>query len=135
MGSITTPGPNPWPVARKPWSEPEAEAEPEPEPESVVRAPYRLPSAAATVGPMPLLSIDSLGVRRDGHWTLCGVSFAVEPGQAWGIVGESGAGKTTLMNLALGLLEPDEGRVLLEGSAWSGLPEKRRRRWSAPASA
>ena len=76
---------------------------------------------------MPLLSIDSLGLRRDGRWTLRGVSFAVEPGQAWGIVGESGAGKTTLMNLALGLLEPDEGSGLLEGEAWSGLPERQRR--------
>ena len=76
---------------------------------------------------MPLLKIDSLGVRRGGRWTLRGVSLEVEPGQAWGIVGESGAGKTTLMNLALGLLEPDEGEVRLEGGTWSGLPEKLRR--------
>jgi len=42
-------------------------------------------------------------------------------------VGESGAGKTTLMNLILGLVEPTAGRVLLSGEAWSGLPEKVRR--------
>jgi peptide/nickel transport system ATP-binding protein len=76
---------------------------------------------------MPLLAIDSLGLRRGGGWALRGVSFQVEPGQAWGIVGESGAGKTTLMNLALGLLEPDEGEVLLEGEPWSRVPEKLRR--------
>jgi len=76
---------------------------------------------------MSLLSIRNLGLRRDGLWTLRGVSFEVEPGQAWGIVGESGAGKSTLMNLVLGLLEPDEGEVRLEGEAWSGLPEKSRR--------
>jgi ABC-type glutathione transport system ATPase component len=76
---------------------------------------------------MPLLELRDLGVRRGGLWTLRGVSFAVEPGQAWGIVGESGAGKSTLMNLALGLLEPDQGEVRLEGEPWSGLPEKSRR--------
>ncbi len=76
---------------------------------------------------MPLLELRDLGVRRGGLWTLRGVSLAVEPGQAWGIVGESGAGKSTLMNLALGLLEPDQGQVLLEGESWSGVPEKVRR--------
>lgn len=76
---------------------------------------------------MTLLQIDSLGVRRGDRWTLRGVSFGVEAGEAWGVVGESGAGKSTLMNLVLGLLEPEEGRILLEGEAWSGLPEKARR--------
>lgn len=76
---------------------------------------------------MALLELRGLGVRRGGLWTLRGVSLQVEPGQAWGIVGESGAGKTTLMNLALGLLEPDEGEVRLEGGAWSGVPERQRR--------
>lgn len=74
-----------------------------------------------------LLTLDSLGLHRAGQWHLRGISCEVQPGEAWGIVGESGAGKTTLMNLVLGLLEPTEGRVLLEGEAWSGLPEKARR--------
>lgn len=76
---------------------------------------------------MNLLSVENLGLRRGEAWTLRGVSFQLEPGQAWGVVGESGAGKTTLMNLVLGLLEPTEGSVRLEGEAWSGLPEKLRR--------
>ncbi|MBI4912786.1 MAG: ABC transporter ATP-binding protein [Acidobacteria bacterium] len=76
---------------------------------------------------LSLLSLRGLGLQRGGTWTLRGVSLEVQPGQAWGVVGESGAGKTTLMNLVLGLLEPTEGSVLLEGQAWSGLPEKRRR--------
>jgi ABC-type glutathione transport system ATPase component len=58
------------------------------------------------------------------------VSFAIAPGEAWGVVSESGAGKTTLLNLVLGLLEPTEGRIALEGAPWSPLsePERRSRR-------
>ncbi|HJW44827.1 MAG TPA: ATP-binding cassette domain-containing protein [Geothrix sp.] len=55
------------------------------------------------------------------------MSFALEAGTAWGVVGQSGAGKTTLLNLALGLLKPTEGRILLEGEAWSPLAEPDRR--------
>lgn len=76
---------------------------------------------------MSLLSIQSLGVRRGGHWTLRGASLDIAPGQAWGIVGESGAGKTTLLHAVLGLLEPTEGRILLKGEPWSGVPERKRR--------
>lgn len=42
-------------------------------------------------------------------------------------MGESGAGKSTLLNLALGLLEPTEGWIVLEGAPWSPLPERERR--------
>lgn len=76
---------------------------------------------------MSLLAVQGLGLRRGAHWTLRGASFEVQPGEAWGIVGESGAGKTTLMQLVLGLLEPAEGTVRLKGEAWSGLREKDRR--------
>jgi len=55
------------------------------------------------------------------------VSFTIAPGEAWGVVGESGSGKTTLLNLVLGLLEPTEGRITLEGEPWSPLSERRRR--------
>jgi len=43
------------------------------------------------------------------------VSFTVEPGETFAIVGESGCGKTTLARLLLRLLEPDRGEVLFEG--------------------
>ena len=76
---------------------------------------------------MALLTLDSIALHRAGQWHLRGVSFEVHPGEAWGIAGESGAGKTTLMNIILGLQEPTEGRVLLNGEAWSGVPEKSRR--------
>jgi peptide/nickel transport system ATP-binding protein len=55
------------------------------------------------------------------------VSFSIAPGEAWGVIGASGSGKTTLLNLVLGLLEPTAGRITLEGTAWSPLPERERR--------
>jgi ABC-type glutathione transport system ATPase component len=55
------------------------------------------------------------------------VSFTIAPGEAWGVIGASGSGKTTLLNLVLGLLEPTEGRITLEGAPWSPRPERDRR--------
>ena len=42
---------------------------------------------------------------------LDGVSFSVEPGEMFGLIGPDGAGKTTSIRLACGLLRPDGGRV------------------------
>ncbi|MFT4395464.1 dipeptide ABC transporter ATP-binding protein [Gordonia lacunae] len=58
---------------------------------------------------------------------VAGVSFDLAPGRTLGIVGESGSGKTTTARIILGLTEPDSGTVELNGSAWSGLTEARRR--------
>jgi ATP-binding cassette subfamily C protein len=43
------------------------------------------------------------------------VTLVVHPGEAIGLVGGSGAGKSTLVDLLLGLLEPDEGDILIDG--------------------
>ncbi|KQR52215.1 peptide ABC transporter ATP-binding protein [Leifsonia sp. Leaf336] len=45
-----------------------------------------------------------------------GVSFAVEQGRSVGLVGESGAGKTTVLSLLLGLSSPTSGGVLFDGA-------------------
>ncbi|MGH1547889.1 ABC transporter ATP-binding protein [Leifsonia poae] len=53
--------------------------------------------------------------RRAAAPALDSVSFAVEPGRSLGLVGESGAGKTTALSLLLGLTRPTSGVVLFDG--------------------
>lgn len=43
------------------------------------------------------------------------ISFELEPGKTLGVVGESGCGKTTLVNCISGLVSPSRGRILLDG--------------------
>lgn len=49
------------------------------------------------------------------NWILKDFSFEILPGQKIGVVGHTGAGKTTLMSLLMRLYEPQKGRVLLDG--------------------
>jgi len=46
------------------------------------------------------------------------VSFRVMPGEFVTIIGASGSGKSTLFNLCVGLLEPDEGSILIDGTRY-----------------
>ena len=48
-------------------------------------------------------------------WVLRGVSFTVRPGETLALVGHTGAGKTTVINLLLRFHEPQRGRILLDG--------------------
>lgn len=58
------------------------------------------------------------------------ISFTVNPGELVVLVGPSGCGKSTLLRIAAGLLNPSQGRLLLDGSDTIGLPpEKRQIGW------
>lgn len=76
------------------------------------------PSLAATVkpagGPAELV-FEKVSFGLTKGQGLRAVSFRANPGQLVGVVGRSGAGKTTLVRLACGLLAPDEGEVRLGG--------------------
>jgi ABC-2 type transport system ATP-binding protein len=50
-------------------------------------------------------------VRPDDFWALRNISFRVQPGEAIGVVGRNGQGKSTLLKLVAGVLLPDEGTV------------------------
>jgi ABC-type multidrug transport system fused ATPase/permease subunit len=56
-----------------------------------------------------------------GNDVLRDVSFKIEPGAAVALVGRTGAGKSTLVNLMLGFYGPQEGQVLLDGRDVSDL--------------
>ncbi|MBQ9891408.1 MAG: ABC transporter ATP-binding protein [Firmicutes bacterium] len=59
---------------------------------------------------------------------LKGVSFSIGEGESVGLIGANGAGKSTIMKLLLGLLEPTDGSVLVKGTpvSKSSLAEVRR---------
>lgn len=52
---------------------------------------------------------------------LRGASFQIRRGEAVGIIGASGTGKSTTLRLAAGLLAPDKGKVIINGSQRQGL--------------
>jgi ABC-type branched-subunit amino acid transport system ATPase component len=65
---------------------------------------------------MTLLEARSISKRFAGIAALDDVSLTVEPGEAVGLIGPNGAGKTTLFNCLLGMLRPDAGRVMFDGT-------------------
>ena len=72
-----------------------------------------------TKQPDPAAGIRFEGVsfkHADGRELLSKVDFAVEPGKVTTLVGPSGVGKTTTLDLMLGLLPPRSGRLLLGGA-------------------
>ncbi|MCM3630770.1 ATP-binding cassette domain-containing protein [Paenibacillus glycanilyticus] len=48
-----------------------------------------------------------------------GISFEVEQGEIYGLLGANGAGKTTTMRMVLGLIYPDEGKILYHGKPYT----------------
>ncbi len=87
--------------------------------------------------PLPLagmsLLIDSVTKRFGSVLALDGVSFSVEPGRIFGLLGANGAGKTTCMRIVLDILRADSGEVTWRGErnldlprrTWGYLPEER----------
>ncbi|MCT1453348.1 ATP-binding cassette domain-containing protein [Corynebacterium sp. p3-SID1145] len=65
---------------------------------------------------MTTLEIRDLHKRFGETHALDGMSFTVGDGELYGFVGSNGAGKSTTMRIALGVLEADSGEVLLNGA-------------------
>jgi len=75
-------------------------------PESLPPTPARMPPALAMRG----ITKQFPGVLANDH-----IDLDVRPGEIHALLGENGAGKSTLMNILYGLLQPDEGEVLIDG--------------------
>jgi peptide/nickel transport system ATP-binding protein len=73
---------------------------------------FRRPRASLT-GPAPVVQ------------ALAGVDLDIARGERFGIVGESGSGKTTLLRIIAALDRPTAGRVVVDGTDITGVPERR----------
>jgi heme exporter protein A len=63
------------------------------------------------------LLVEDLACVRGERSLFRGLSFALGAGEALLATGQNGAGKSSLLRLIAGLLRPDKGRIVLEGSA------------------
>jgi ABC-2 type transport system ATP-binding protein len=69
------------------------------------------------------LTLQDVSLQFGGIKVLQEVSFAVEPGQIFGLVGPNGAGKTTTLRILLGLVRPTTGRATIDGAAYRDLTD------------
>ena len=67
------------------------------------------------IDPPVALKLDGICKSFDGFVALDQASFAARRGEVHAVLGENGAGKSSLMNIAAGLYRPEAGRVLVDG--------------------
>ena len=60
----------------------------------------------------------------DDRKVLDRISFGVERGETFAVLGPSGVGKTVTLTLAVGLLKPDEGRIIVDGEEITRMTEQ-----------
>jgi phospholipid/cholesterol/gamma-HCH transport system ATP-binding protein len=73
----------------------------------------------------PIIVFDQVDLAFDEKVILRGVSFTLQTGHTKIFLGASGAGKSTILRLALGLLKPDSGRIFVNGEQIDDLSEDR----------
>lgn len=71
-----------------------------------------------------MLTVRSVSKKIKNHWAVNNISLQLQPLEKLAIAGETGSGKTSLLKMIAGLLQPDEGDVLLNGEKVPGPDEK-----------
>ncbi len=71
---------------------------------------------------MSLLEVADLHVRYGAIVAVRGVSLRVEEGEAVGLIGVNGAGKSTTMSAIMGVVKPERGSVVFAGESLVGVP-------------
>lgn len=117
-----------------------ARVEPAAEPARVDPAAEPVTAAPAEVTELPVLSVRNLIKNYPVHGrgllrraagqvsAVADVSFEVRPGETFGLVGESGCGKSTVGRLSVGLERPSAGQIVLDGTDLTDLTGRERRR-------
>jgi lipopolysaccharide export system ATP-binding protein len=77
---------------------------------------------------MSVLKAVSVAKAYSGRRVVDGVSLAVQGGEVVGLLGPNGAGKTTTFHMMVGLVQPDEGKVLLNDDDLTEAPIYQRAR-------
>jgi gliding motility-associated transport system ATP-binding protein len=62
-----------------------------------------------------MISVQNLSKRYNDFYAVNKVSFQVQRGEIVGLLGHNGAGKTTIMKMLTGYLEPDQGTIQIDG--------------------
>jgi lipopolysaccharide export system ATP-binding protein len=75
-----------------------------------------------------ILQVEDLVKSYGGKRVVDGLSFSVGAGEIVGLLGPNGAGKTTAFYMTIGLIQPDDGRVLFLGEDVTALPIHKRAR-------
>jgi ABC-type sugar transport system ATPase subunit len=71
-------------------------------------------------GVEPAVAVDRVTKRFGGITAVSDVSFTVAPGEVVALVGENGAGKSTIKNLLAGIVKPDSGSIVVNGVEIAG---------------
>lgn len=71
-----------------------------------------------------ILTAENISISFDGNKILDSVNISLKKGEIVSLLGQSGAGKTTLFNILSGLYKPDSGNVYLKGADITGKPGK-----------
>jgi lipopolysaccharide export system ATP-binding protein len=79
---------------------------------------------------MPTRKLQTIEISKsyEGRRVVDDVSILVEQGEVVGLLGPNGAGKTTSFYMIVGLINPDSGRIMLDGEAITSLPMYQRAR-------
>lgn len=72
----------------------------------------------------PMVEFENVSIGFDGHEVLNNISFSVAHGETRIILGPAGGGKSVLMKLANGLIEPDSGDIRIFGRSLRGMTQR-----------
>ena len=64
---------------------------------------------------MAMLEVKNLGISFGGLRAVDGFEVEIKKGQLYGLIGQNGAGKTTVFNMLTGVYKPDDGLIKLDG--------------------